>query len=373
MDYKGYKLLDKIILVCRDTPEHDDSHGHNSRANCYQAYLVDPANSKQLESARYWAEWTEYGPSYKNNDGKWVRDYEIEHAPVEFEFDNNGFILELLDCAGGSSQGGKLSFWNCLVKKDGKTFKIGINSDMLLDLLKNAVFDKGVCQSSLIFITQNGKVGMTAEGSDTYKQCIADRELKQTLKSSMVSKFSFGDILRTTTIEEVYLGTLTRYYTFDPGRNVSRYTRDYDLRDCTITRLARPVKYHLFDTINSQTKLSDFLNQYSASYYTRPDFKKSCPKRVITGKFDLDITQEEFYKGFIDSAYAFDTWLEYYFRINSYARNEYHTDKERQRAEDIAFYYFLGTTPFGCNTEPFDLPNDIKSRIQRTGIKYVEE
>lgn len=25
MDYQGYKLLDKIILVCRDKSEHEDS------------------------------------------------------------------------------------------------------------------------------------------------------------------------------------------------------------------------------------------------------------------------------------------------------------------------------------------------------------
>ena len=54
MDYQGYKLIDTIMLVCRDEAEHDDSHGVN-RSGCYQAYLVDPANKKQLESARYWA------------------------------------------------------------------------------------------------------------------------------------------------------------------------------------------------------------------------------------------------------------------------------------------------------------------------------
>ena len=84
MDYQGYKLIDKIMLVCRDVSEHDDSYGYNSYKTCYQAYLVDPSNKKQLESARHWAKWTEYGPSYRNDEGKWVRDYEIEHPPVEF-------------------------------------------------------------------------------------------------------------------------------------------------------------------------------------------------------------------------------------------------------------------------------------------------
>lgn len=356
MDYKGYKLLDKIILVCRDIPTHDSSN------NYYQAYLVDPSSTKQLESARNWAKWTEYGPSYKNNEGKWIRDYEIKHTPVEFEFENNGFTLELLDCAGGSSQGGKLSFWNCLVKKDDKTFKIGINSDMLLDLLKNATFDKGRCQSLLIFITQNGKVGMTAEGSDTYKQCVADKELKQTLKSNMVSKFSFGDILMTTTLEEVYLGTLTKYYALDPGPNINRYTQYYDLRDCTVTKLAKPVKYQLFDTITpDRTRLSNFMDIYKASQYSYPDFKKSCPKRVISGNIDLDITQEDFYQMLINKIYNFEAWLEYY--MTHYLS----PNKER------AFYYYLGSEAFGLNTRPFELSDNIMRKIQALGIKYVEE
>ena len=81
MNYQGYKLLDQIMLVCRDEADHENSHGVN-RSGCYQAYLVDPANKKQLESARYWAKWTEYGPSFKNEEtGKWEREYEINSHP----------------------------------------------------------------------------------------------------------------------------------------------------------------------------------------------------------------------------------------------------------------------------------------------------
>ena len=137
MDYQGYKLIDTIMLVCRDKATHEESINLHASKDVYQAYLVDPSNKKQLESARSWAKWTEYGPRYRNDAGDWTRDYEIKHEPVEFEFNNNCFTLELLDCAGGSSQGGKLSFWNCLVTRDDRVFKIGIDSDMLLDLLKS--------------------------------------------------------------------------------------------------------------------------------------------------------------------------------------------------------------------------------------------
>ena len=73
MDYQGYKLLDKIMLVCRDKATYENSHGVNG-IDYYQAYLVDPSNKKQLESARHWAKWTEYGSYLKNEDtgkGEW--------------------------------------------------------------------------------------------------------------------------------------------------------------------------------------------------------------------------------------------------------------------------------------------------------------
>lgn len=116
-----------------------------------QAYLVDPENKKQLASARHWATYTEYGDyDYGTREYAW----KIEHEPIEFEFDNTGFNFELLDCAGGSSQGGKLSFWNCIVSKDDKRFKIGINSDMLLEILKEGSFEKGKCTTTICFASK---------------------------------------------------------------------------------------------------------------------------------------------------------------------------------------------------------------------------
>lgn len=361
MDYKGYKLLDKIMLVCRDVSEHDNSIGRNCSTAYYQAYLVDPANNQQLATARHWAKWIEYGPSYRTDDGRWVRDYEITHDPVEFTFDNEGFSLELLDCAGGSSQGGKLSFWNCIVSRDSKRFKIGINSDMLLDLLKNATFINGLCQNPLMFITKSGKVGMTTIGSNTYVQCIKDRDLKKTMKSTMVSKFAFGDLVKTPTINEVYLGTITQYYTFDPGRNTQyNYYRDIYYPDCTITRLAKPITYHVFESIYKETRLSDFLCQYNHSPYSYPDFKKSCPKRVIDGKIDLDCSEDYFKEQVVKKIYDYEAFADY-------AKSSYRSSDERM------LYYFLGKSTFGFGFEPFELSEDLMAKIKAAGIKYVEE
>ena len=361
MNYQGYKLIDKIILVCRDIAEHKE----NSARKEYQAYLVDPSNKKQLESARSWAKWTEYDPSYKDENGKWTRDYEIEHEPVEFEFDNNGFILELRDCAGGSSQGGKLSFWNCIVTKDDISFIIGINSDMLLELLKNATFINGKCQSPLIFITKTGRVGMTIEGSETWHQCIRDRELKNTMKRTQTSKFSFGDKISTATIDEYYLGTITKYYEFNPGRNEDyRYrSAGIDLRECTITKLKKPITYHLFESCYNRNSLTDVLNNLESSVYSYFSLKKACPKRSITGQLIMDCSEEEFKQRLIKKIYDYESFTE---RLK-----ESHCYKGCDEVRIL--YYFLGKYTFGYGFDPFDLPDALVEKLKALGVKYIDE
>lgn len=353
-----YKLLDNIRLVCRD-----EDYYKNKSTDVLQAYLVDPSNKKQLESARNWATWTEYGPSVKTESGKWEREWTKEHKPLEYTFGNQHFNLELLDCAGGSSQGGKLSFWNCIVSKNNQRFKIGINSDMLLELLKNATFVKGVCQDDLLFVTDNGKVGMCAEGSEVHKAAIKDMELRAESKKKAVSKFSFGDIVTTPTLKEVYLGTITQYYTFDPGINANRYAIDYNLHDCTITKLAKPITYHVFDSVyGNKTKISEFLDGYGTSRWcSYPDFKKTCPKRVIDGKFEIDCSEECFKEELIKKIYDYKAFEEY-------VKSSYLTT-----AKDRVLYYFLGKDTFGFGSEPFEIPNEIMYKIKSAGIKYIEE
>lgn len=362
MDYQGYKLIDEIMLICRAEAEHEESYSRTSH-EYLQAYLVDPSNKKQLESARYWAKWTEYGPQHRNEEGKWVRDWEIQHDPVEFTFANNGFELELKDCAGGSSQGGKLSFWNCLVSKDGNTFMIGINSDMLLNLLKNATFINGKCQDSLIFITQKGRVGMTTEGSETYQQCIKDKELLVTMKKKQTSKFTFGDKISTATINEAYLGTITKYYdlTIDHGDRYYQY--DSKLRYCTLTKLKKPVTYHIFDGLYHGDILSEMLNSYDGSLYSYPDIKQSCPKRAITGKINIDCSEDEFKQRLMKMAYDYESCIE---KLDNYFSG-------RSDSEEYNLYYFVNRHLFGFGFEPFEIDESLLQKLKSYGLKYIEE
>ena len=68
-----------------------------------------------------------------------------------------------------SSQGGKLSFWNCRLTKDDKTFIIGIATNLLLNVLKNNTFIDGKCQSPLMFARCKGGVGILSENMESYK------------------------------------------------------------------------------------------------------------------------------------------------------------------------------------------------------------
>lgn len=372
MEYKGYKLLDKILLVCRDKPEREDSHGWYNNRNYYQAYLVDPSNKKQISSARYWATWTEYGPGYKDTYGRWKRDYEIEHSPVEFEFNNDDFTLELLDCAGGSSQGGKLSFWNCLIRKNDNTFMIGINSDLLLDLLKNATFINGKCQSPLVFITCKGKVGMTVKGSATYNQCLKDLELKANVKSKAVSKFSFGDKISTATINEVYLGTINQYYTVTSTYTYYSYARP---KITTVTKLSKPITHYLIapdyyygksgeQKPGKYNKLSEVIDNYCRqdNAYCRglPELRKTCPKRVIDGKLELDCTEDEFKNKLFEYIYDYKSFLKN--RLN-----------KTNFTEVDNLNYFLNSTGFGFGFQPFDLDPNLLDVMKANGITYVDE
>jgi hypothetical protein len=133
-------------------------------------------------------------------------------------------------------------------------------------------------------------------------------------------------------------------------------------RDCTITKLAKPITYHVFDSAyGDKTKISEFLNNYGTSrWYSYPDFKKNCPKRAIEGKLELDCSEESFREELIKKIYDYSAF-------EKYAKSSYYS------AEDRILYYFLGKETFGFGFEPFEIPENIMAKIKAAGIKYVDE
>ena len=203
--YVGWQLFDKVTIVAKGY-----NHWVNNEyvTDGLQGYIVDPSNKKMLESARNWGRWVEYG-RYVPGEGYPDK---VEHEPEEFTFDNNGFTLELVDCAEQSSQGGKLSFWNCNITKDGHTFLVGIAANLLLDVLKHNTFIDGKCQTPLMFARCKGGVGMLSENMESYQQALNDMQLKKKVSSGKTSKHKIGHIYSTLTASDAYLADLYCWY-----------------------------------------------------------------------------------------------------------------------------------------------------------------
>lgn len=180
MDYNHTKLPEEVVIV-------ENIYG--------KGYVVEKGNKSMMDSALNWA------TGYSNK---------IQHK--EYEYSNKDFTIELQSSAWGSSRGGKLSFWMCLLTApDGKSWSIGIDSEMLLELLKNSTFVNGKCQQKVMFIRQNSRLGVCHEGMQIYKDALEDIKKRDEMKKA-TTKYNVGDRVGTLTGNCIYLGTLYKYY-----------------------------------------------------------------------------------------------------------------------------------------------------------------
>jgi len=179
-----------------------------------QAYLVATGDfSKSLETAKNWARKREWNPETRIYT--YLDTYEI------YETDNKDFEISIYDSAGGSSQGGKLSFWNCLIRKDDKEFLLGIQADSLCELLKVADFRKGLCQESVsIYRERAVKVARTQDVS--YDKVV--------LSGKKTSKWEKGKVYRTKTLSSICLGEVYAPFKFTSkwDKNYSVYRIEFD-------------------------------------------------------------------------------------------------------------------------------------------------
>lgn len=215
MDFKGWQLMDKVLFLVRE----DQS-----------AYVVNPENKSQFENAKRWT-----GDKNEN-----------------IIFDNEGFKFSLYKAAGNSSQGGKLSFWNCLIEKNNKKFVIGINANMVLDLLLNSHVINGKVQEDVIFANRSGQIGLIHKGMQQYKDALDDVEKRKQV-SKKTSKHVLGRNYYTLTENNIYMGDIYKWF----ERVVGEYNWDFKFRI-----LDTPVKKKIFvpyDMLSSYSSISDFL------------------------------------------------------------------------------------------------------------------
>lgn len=197
MEYTGWSLYDEVIFVVSNSEI--EYKGNKYR----QAYLVNPKDKKQLERATNWGRTKRYDKSTGSSTV-------IE--PTIITTENSGFELSLFGYAGSCSRGGKLSFWNCLIKKEEINLQVvvGIDTALLFEVLQNTTFINGTCQEELSFARCQGGVGLLHFEMKSYKDAVRDNQLKKDITKKKTKKWQLGYEYRTLTESAVYLGKFYR-------------------------------------------------------------------------------------------------------------------------------------------------------------------
>ena len=289
--YTGWKLFDKVTIVAKKMLAYDYKTGETTDTGNVQGYLVDPTNKKQLEAARNWG--TTYKSIYEEVDGKrQFVDKEIIE-PDEYTYDNDGFTLELHNSAEGSSQGGRLSFWNCwITAPDGHRFLIGSAADLLLDVLKSSTIINGIVQDKLMFARCNGGVGMLSKSMDSYKNAVNDMAIKKKMSSGKTKKVIPGHIYETTTEQNIYVGKMYQWYEEVRDKRQVDYWHRYG-KLIGFKRLEKPREFIFYP---SYSEGKDKLSDYSAWTW---QCRNSAPARRDSGKtIEMDMSMDEVVKMF---------------------------------------------------------------------------
>ena len=307
--YEGWNLYDKVIIVGKArTVWNRDKYCWETQEGIQQGYIVDSKNKKQLENAERWAETVRY--EYNKELGR-SEAVETVKGTVD-TFDNDGFEIELLESADGSSQGGKLSFWNCKISKDGKTWIVGINADLLLRALCSCTWEKGKCLEPVMFARCKGGVGVLTKSSPEYQQAQADMQTKATLSKGKTTKYQLGHTYETITESDIYFGKI--YCWYEPIYKNSS-TRYYYNELVGFRLLDKPVAKELLIGTKSwarnsepETKASDIICVDQISHDV--SYKDKCPSRKEGATvFEWDVTTEDIDKFLYKRFFYRNTWI----------------------------------------------------------------
>lgn len=297
-DYKGWKIPTNLRIFARKTI--NEYKGYK----CPQAMIASSDKADAIETAKRWAshKYSEY------SDEDYI-EYNIENKDIEFE---------LLDSANNSSQGGKLSFWNCLISKDDMKVIIGISSDILIGLLRNNDFSNGKCKSKVIMARYKNQWGALTENMNEYSEAIDDINTNLKFENSKkTTKWKQGVEYFSKTRTDIYLYNLYKWY------EISEETKYYWSRSKDILSYKNPQKgYLVFPEYlyRDFNKLSDFIKHYEQSNKGIEDisclfaspyyFEKKLSARVEgKEKFKIDVTTKELelylekYREFITEKY----------------------------------------------------------------------
>ena len=225
----GLTFSDKVVIVYKHMP-------YKNYTDVYQGFLVDPSNKRQLDKARQWG--TEYhaGGQFKQT-AVW--------EPHEYFTNNENFKITVAEAAEYSSQGGKLSFWNCIVEKDGHKFMIGINQDILLSLIQQSTIKNGVIQEPCRLVKMMGTAGAIQDGMEEVKYTNIKDASNHVSKTKV---WKVGQSYKTKTKHDIYIGKFYDWFDVNtrtvatriPGQIYNQSVTHYDikLRNEPVERLA---------------------------------------------------------------------------------------------------------------------------------------
>lgn len=266
-NYSGWKQIGNISIIYST----DDYMTHNGK-KYPKAYIAETKNKKAIESGIRWAE------SYE-----WSKDYETKtrREPTVVETDNNGFSFQIISAAGNSWQGGKLSFWMCLMEKKGiKPFAVGINADILCDLILETVMNRGKTDEKVFFARKNGQLGVLHKNMPSYQELLKDEQLKKDVAKKKTTKWKIGYKYQTLTTSDVMFGMFSKIVSLnyrDRGWSKSKLTISLDFTQSD---------YVLYGSVypSKNPKISDVYKEIVREISCHDDdygsfFKPKCPSR----------------------------------------------------------------------------------------------
>ncbi len=257
--YTGWKLLDRIGIVTK-----------NRGVNKW-GYFVDPDNADQVTTAKQWAG--------IRHDGEMTED---EYYVTE----NRDFRITIVGSAGGTSQGGKLSWWTVKITKDGNELFTAINADQLCSLIKQSTFINGICSDTVSYATCNGSNAFLSKACEEYKQAVQDMQRKSEVKSrKKTSKHKIGKVYSTLTESDAYIWDYYQCYQV--------VCNDWWRRDPTIKiEKIQPIKLKHMEPVDPGDVASKkFLD---ARCFAWMYGKEKLPARFENNNFDFtyDLTSE---------------------------------------------------------------------------------
>lgn len=271
IQYKGINIPKEIIIVEKQAYEDGKTP---------QGFVVPKGKDNILKTAMNWAHWTKSNWSYDKEKRCRVQDAPNEDKPgIQHTYKNGTFKIKLYDSANGSSQGGKLSFWDCtIIAEDGKEFIIGINQDLLLNILLNSIVINGEVQGNVWLGREKNSTGVYTPEMEDFKQAQKDEEIRNIKLSS---NYQPGQVLSSKSDYDcTYLGTVWKYFDIED---------DY-WREINIKIFKKPIKAHVY---------------YSKDGYQKYSIKNSKVKRIITNKTE-DISLETGWQNIYDKSHTYD-------------------------------------------------------------------